>query len=388
MGADNADGERDLREFAAEDIRELEQVAAKGDKGTLQIAYQLHRPGRITRRHLPGAEEPAPAELSEAVDGTPLFDFVRWALPKTRYRPGDRVMLVLWGHVHQFAIGARQLQDGRADALDFAELVEVLERLKVSATLAQFDVIAFDACDCSTLEMAYQLQPYARYLLASQIRMPLPGFPYDRVLERLASPKGRPMGPAEFGRWAVRRFCEFYSVREEDRDTVSLTLLDLQQVAPIAEAAERLAMVLLERIVDATENEAFIKDLFRLSRTIDTADPKKQVKPFVDVADLCLNLLLHCNSEEVRETARSLGNLLLSPAPVRAGQSEKGKGVSFIAEHGRNACTTGRLNGVNLYAPHIAGNNHEFRDMNDRYLNFRFAQDFAWSALVTAMAEG
>ena len=380
MGADNAPGERDLTEFAAEDIGELEQVAAMGGEGTLQIAYQLHRPGGITRRHLPGRERPAPAELNEAVDGTPLLDFVRWALPETGYRPGDRVMLVLWGHAHKFAIGARQL-DGRADALDFAELVDVLERLKTpgpggrSATLEQFDVIAFDACDCSTLEMAYQLQPYARYLLASQIRMPLPGFPYHRVLAHLASPKGRLMGPAEFGRWAVRRFCEFYSVREEDSKTVSLTLLDVQQVLPIVGATERLARVLLARLADATEDEAFVKGLFRLSRTIDTADPRKQIKPFVDVADLCLNLLLHCNDEEVREAARALGNLLLSPGPVAAGDSEKGTGVPFIAEHGRNACATGRLNGVNLYAPHVAGTNDEFREMNGRYRLFRFAQD-------------
>jgi Clostripain family len=255
-----------------------------------------------------------------------------------------------------------------------------------SATLEQFDIIAFDACDCSTLEMAHQLQPFARYLLASQIRMPLPGFPYHRVLAHLAARQGRLMGPAEFGRWAVRRFCEFYSVREEDRDTVSLTLLDLQQVEPIVQATDRLARVLLARIVDATEDEAFVKGLFRLARTIDTADPGKQIKPFVDVADLCLNLLLHCNSEEVRETARALGNLLLSPGPVPGGASEKGTGVPFIAEHGRNACTTGRLNGVNLYAPHVAGTNDEFREMNDRYGSFRFARDFAWSALVMAMA--
>ena len=391
MGAANAPGETDLTQFAEDDIRELEQAFEKGREGTLQVAYQLHLPGGITRRHLGGEEVALPA-LNNPVDGTPLFEFVRWALPRTLYRPGDRVMLVLWGHAHRFAIGASVL-NGVADALDFAELVKVLARLQNpqpgerSATLPQFDIIAFDACDCSTLEMAYQLQPFARYLLASQIRMPLPGFPYHRVLARLASPKGRLMGPAEFGRWAVRRFCEFYSVRQEDRDTVSLTLLDLQQVLPIAEATDGLARVLLARMADGTEDETLISELFRRSRTIDTADPTRRIKPFVDVADLCLNLLLHCNDEEVRETARALGNLLLSPGPVPGKQSEVGTGVSFVTEHGRNACTTGRLNGVNLYAPHVAGTNEEFQEMNGRYRKFSFAQEAAWSLLVTAMAE-
>ena len=392
MGAANAPGETDLTQFAIEDIRELEEAFETRKKPTLEIAYQLHQPGGVTRRHVGGAEEAVPAALNDRVDGTPLEKFVRWAVVETDYRPGDRVMLVLWGHAHRFAIGATVL-NGRADALDFAELVEVLERLQTPqpgdryGILPQFDIIAFDACDCATLEMAYQLQPFARYLLASQIRMPLPGFPYHRILERLGAPQGRLMGPSEFGRWSVRRFCEFYSVRDEDRDTVSLTLLDLQQVLPIAETTDRLARELLARMADGTEDEALITDLFRLSRTIDTADPTRRIKPFVDVADLCLNLLLHCNNEDVREIARVLGNLLLSPAPVPANQSEAGAGVSFIAEHGRNACTTGRLNGVNLYAPHVAGTNDEFQEMNGRYQNFRFARDVAWFDLVTAMAE-
>ena len=391
MGADNAPDETDLTPFAEDDIRELERAFETKNEGTLQIAYQLHERSGVTRRHLGGKAEVLSA-LNDPVDGTPLYEFVRWALPKTEYRRGDRVMLVLWGHAHRFAIGGKVV-NGNADALDFAELVEVLTRLQTSQpgdrspTLPQFDIIAFDACDCSTLEMAYQLQPFARYLLASQIRMPLPGFPYHRVLERLADPKGRLMGPAEFGGWAVRRFCEFYSVRKEDRDTVSLTLLDLQQVLPIAEATDRLARILLARMADGTEDQTLISDLFRLSRTIDTADPSKRIKPFVDVADLCLNLLLHCNDEEARETARALGNLLLSPAPVPGGQSEAGGGVCFVTEHGRNACTTSRLNGVSLYAPHVAGTNDEFDEMNHRYRKFSFAQEVAWSLLVTAMAE-
>ena len=392
MGAATAPGETDLTQYAADDIRELEQVFEKAREGTLQIAYQLHEQKGITRRQLGGEKLDLPA-LDDPVDGTPLLEFVRWALPRTGYRPGDRVMLVLWGHAHRFAIGAK-LVDGRADALDFAELVKVLARLQTrqkgdrAATISQFDIIAFDACDCSTLEMAYQLQPFARYLLASQIRMPLPGFPYHRVLAHLASPQGRLMGPAEFGRWAVRRFCEFYSVRQEDSETVSLTLLDLQQVLPIAEATDRLARVLLARIVDETEDEAVIRDLFRLSRTIDTADPTRRInRSSMQRISVSICFFI-ATAKRSGKPPGTLGNLLLSPGPpVRGGQSEAGIGLPFIAEHGRNACTTGRLNGVNLYAPHVAGTNDEFQEMNDRYRKFSFAQEAAWSLLVAAMAE-
>jgi cysteine peptidase C11 family protein len=393
MGADNPPSQTDLLKFARGDIKEMEQALARGkSRRHLEIAIQLHRKGGITRRRLPGPQLEVPDELGEAVDGTPLFEFVRWALPATNYRPGDRVMLVLWGHAHKFAIGAQPVEGGE-DALDFAELVDVLSRLKQpqagerTATLDCFDIIAFDACDTSTLEMAHQLYPFTRYLLASQIRMPLPGFPYGRILERLAVPKGRLMGPAEFGRWAVRRFCEFYSVKPDDKDTVSLTLLDVQQSPAVTEAAGRLAAVLGDRISDRSEDLEFVKQAFRRSRTIDRVNPASRLKPFVDLADLCLNLLLGCASDDVREAARALGDKLLSPAPVPGGESETGTGYPFVVEHGRNACTTARLNGVSVYAPHVAGSAADFDTMNDRYQNFRFAQETLWAALVTTMAE-
>ena len=58
--------------------------------------------------------------------------------------------------------------------------------------------------------MACQLQPFAKYLLGSEIGIPIPGWPYDRILDRLRNPKGRLMAPPEFGSYVVRRFCESY----------------------------------------------------------------------------------------------------------------------------------------------------------------------------------
>ena len=37
------------------------------------------------------------------------------------------------------------------------------------APQAKLDILAFDACDLATVEMACQLEPFAKYLLGSQI---------------------------------------------------------------------------------------------------------------------------------------------------------------------------------------------------------------------------
>ena len=105
---------------------------------------------------------------------------------------------MLWGHAYDFAIGRATTHDGTIDALDFAELSRVLERLQAqfgAPGSAKLDILGFDACDLSTVEMACQLQPFASYLLGSQIGIPIPGWPYDRILDRLRTPFGRADAP-------------------------------------------------------------------------------------------------------------------------------------------------------------------------------------------------
>lgn len=282
-------------------------------------------------------------------------------------------MLVLWGHAQHFAIGARPVPGG-FKSLAFAELSTLLAPSKVGA----LDVIAFDACDASTIEMAVQLQGVAKYLLASQITMPLPGFPYDRIFERVASPKGRPMGPAELGTWMVRRFCDHYTAGSEEFESVSLTLLDLQQAARVSERTEQLARA-MSRALPHHEDPALVRAQFTLARIISTVP-----KSFVDAADLCLNLVLNCRDRDIRAAAMALGDLLLSPRTAKADQSVKGTRRPFVVEHGGNACTTARLNGVNLYAPHVTSPGVDSLSL-ERYDQLQFATN-AWRNLVVTLA--
>ena len=109
-------------------------------------------------------------------------------------------MLVLWGHAYQFAIGRAERPTG-IDALDFGELADVLEAVRQERGRS-LDIIGFDACNLSTIEIACQFQPYADYLLASEIGIPIPGWPYRRAFERLMDPKAGPIGPAELGSYS------------------------------------------------------------------------------------------------------------------------------------------------------------------------------------------
>jgi hypothetical protein len=212
-------------------------------------------------------------------------------------------------------------------------------------------------------------------MLASEIGIPIPGWPYYRILERVADPQGRSMGAAELGSYAVRRFCETYRA---DQLTVSLTLLGLARVDDIVDATEKLARALAIAMATDSDEQDRVLECFDGSQTIEE-------KPFVDVADLCLNLLRVSQATSVRDAAEKLGDLLISPDPVFPGESANGLGRPFVLEHGRNACRTAKLQGVSLYAPHLAPPT-DFRLANEYYEKLSFTQETLWNDVVHALA--
>jgi hypothetical protein len=384
MGVDGLEGNKPLGSEADRDIAEMKKV---GSRGRVNIFVQRHGKDGARRFHIGKGEWKVSPEESKVEDGSALQAFMKWSLDLA-HRNDDYTMLVLWGHSYRFSIGHTQTRAG-IDAIDFAELATVLKKVQQSRKAQgrpapRLDIVGFDACDVSSIEMSEQLQPYARYLLSSQIGIPLPGWPYDRILKRLRKPFGRLMGPAEFGSFVVRRFCEYYHA-PEGRDsarnmTVSLTLLDLKRISEAAARVEVLALRLATAIRnDRHELESAI-DIFRRSQTLDR-------KPFIDVAQLCLHLVRNSGDVLVRKAAQSVGNLLLSPPPSKTVmKSVAGARRAFVADHGRNSALTANLNGVNLYAPHVAPG-HDWVSAKPFYEKFTFVQRTLWSTLVHALVQ-
>jgi hypothetical protein len=382
MGADTVAGNAPLAEAATADLVEMESI---GSDTRLDIMVQVHGRGEPQRCHIgagPNGKSEninVPENERDLSRGQALGNFIRWALTQSRYDPNDEhhfTMLVLWGHAYDFAINRTHNPNGTIDALDFAELSGVLERLQLQFGAAEgtkLDILAFDACDLATVEMACQLQPFAKYLIGSQIGIPIPGWPYDRILERLHTPIGRIMGPSELGSWIVRRFCESYPATSP----VSLSFLDLKRTSALFAHAEVLALT-LDRAIQDLDVRDLIAYIFLRSQT-------DEGRPYVDVADLCLGLVRESGDPVVIEAARALGDFLISPAAPLVGLSLDGAGRPFVLEHGRNAGSTARLNGISIYAPHVAPE-IDFESVRHLYQNFDFAQNTRWSDLVHTLA--
>ena len=101
---------------------------------------------------------------------------------------------------------------------------------------------------------------------------------------------------------------------------------------------------------------------------------------YVDVADLCLSLV-RASADSFIEAARALGDFLDQPEPPLVSERE-GKGRPFIVDHGRNAGVIARLNGISLYAPHVAPD-RDFDAVRPLY-NFDFSRKRVGAASCTS----
>ena len=372
-------------EATLKQMKDVEERFRRHSKPTDQVNtfVQVHGRGVPQRYYLEkNLQEPVRLESEQnSANGSALTHFIRWALKKAPKPSPSRVrdyhMLVIWGHAYQFTIAPVATKAG-IDGIDFSEVtktfVELQKTLKKERPKAddKLDIIGFDSCDLATIEMSYQLERFAHYSLATQIGDPLPGWPYGQILDQLkkAASHGRPMTPSDLGVYVVRQYCGTY---EQNGTAVSLTLLNLDRAEDVFHAAQALAI----RLVDATSDPEEWKLAFHLFFRSQTW----LGQPFVDVADLCLNLWRYSSNMGVVSAAARLGDLLVRPGS----ELDIEKKQPFILEHGRNAHQTARLTGVSLYAPHVALG-FDWEKASESYLKFAFARDTAWGRYVELLA--
>jgi len=380
----------DLSPQANDTLSQLRRAVGGATKSErLNVFVQMHGAGTPRKYHIGYApEDGQPVEQNEGApeNELPLITFVKWALKEAHHNDSDYSMLVLWGHAYEFAIGPRQLPTG-IDALDFAELALALEhtqtdwKRKHEGSDGKIDIVGFDSCDVATVEVAWQISRYAHYFLASQMSVPLPGWPYEQIVMGLNDSYARhvPMDPQDLGAFVIRRYCRTYS--RQDRP-VSLTLINLEKAPDVFRAAQFLAIQLVLATGTSSDELALIHSLFYRSQTW-------EAKPFVDVADLCLNLWRYSEHEGVVNAAAQLGDLLIRPT----GPTEDAKTPEalrtvqpFVVEHGRNMHSTARLQGISLYAPNVV-DGLNWQDASYAYQKFLFAQHTKWGRLVEALAQ-
>lgn len=166
-----------------------------------------------------------------------LTDFIKWG--QTTF-PADKYVLVFWDHGGGTNGGYGGYSGGgdvttKAGNLSVAELQQAIKDA-VAVTGKKFELIGFDACLMATAEIAYYLEPYAKYLVASEELEPGSGWnytPFLTAIARNAAADGLVAGTAIADAYAAKAEKESYSY------TISVT--DLSRIGGLLTAIVQLS---------------------------------------------------------------------------------------------------------------------------------------------------
>ncbi len=146
-----------------------------------------------------------------------LYDFIDYS---AEAYPADRYMLVLWDHGGgpAYGFGWDEFQDDY-DNLSVDEMIEALDKSDV-----HFDVIGFDACIMSCLEITYALRNYCDYMILSEDFESCLGWYYTDWLSALYdNPR---LSTIDIGKMIIDDMVEKNETDRFDGDRAILAMID------------------------------------------------------------------------------------------------------------------------------------------------------------------
>jgi len=237
--------------------------------------------------------------------------------------------------------------DTNRDFLDNAELKRVLARV-VKVAKRPIDVLGFDACLMSMVEVAYQLRGLVGHIVASEELEPGDGWPYDKVIADLAAnPKAN---GAAVAKSIVRRYLASYPVSEEVTDSA----VDVSRVSALAQAVDHLAAACLPTLQTPADYAAF-------GRAVTNAQ-RFDMKDYVDLGDLCRQLIARSPRADVQQAAQHVLATLQGAQP-------------FVVAEGHKGGTVARATGTAIYFPLVG-------DVQVAYGGLDFAKATRWGQLI------
>ena len=346
MGADN-----DLEPFAITDLNEMEVV---GSTTNFDVVVQLDRhPGwdtsngdwRSTRRYLVKKDTNPNVigsqlimELGERNMGDPIVlrEFVSWAIANY---PSEKYLLIIWDHgtgwhrevISRIGIDSAltsaaeslssrtefALGQGAADVLqfppspfgsefskalcadetDFSDILFNHEINEALSTIPKLDILGFDACFMGMIEVAYQFQGEASYIVGSEELEPGDGWEYDLVLASLATNPN--MTASQFSIKLVESYQSAALMNPATNQT--LAAIDMSKIPMVVQRTSEFATALMSS-GKWTDIKANLGAAERFGKT----------QPFYDLYDLARIAKLHVTVPAVQSSATNLQNSIVS----------------------------------------------------------------------------
>ena len=252
---------KDIGEMTAETWSDNIQIVIQTG-GATRWSNTLINPNRTQRFLYKGGEFSEMADLSLQPSSSPdtLADFLRFC--RKEY-PADHTMLVLWNHGGgPFGYGNDSIFSGAFTLKDIREALSSV--YTPSRTNPAFDIIGFDACLMSNLEVTHALDGFADYYCLSEEVEPGDGWDYTPVLHAMT--EDPTMSPAKVAQQVADSYSDFY-VREGINFpllqwSVTFSVIDAQKASDLYDAYCALCQA---QLLDAFDDLGVLAEIGRCS---------------------------------------------------------------------------------------------------------------------------
>ncbi len=406
MAADN-----DLESFATKNLTQMQNIGStenihivvhlasiKKDIKTSTLYHVQHGSLITLQEHT--------SDQSNVDTGDPqtLVNFCTYAL---KHFPADHNALIFWNHgtgildptihnrtpyLHLFSLNKarhkQRLAKSNIHALPIAtynvaqkaicfdetsgnfltesDLVEALSIICNTVLHKPFDLIGFDACLMSMIEIATTISPYATYLVASQEVELGWGWNYEFILKPF---KQASIQPKTFGIHIVNCYAKMYDFL----DDYSLSLIDTKQAIALKNNTDRVAHI--SNMLLQQSNKATFKDLIKLSRNKHFCTHFDEPS-FIDLTHFYQNIITHQkNYTPDNQTSLALWQELLDTVT---------QGITLITQKVVLYNKTGKkapyAHGISIYFPEYA--------IHHSYFDSLFGQSTAWLSFLNLYLQG
>ena len=260
-------------------------------------------------------------------------------------KPKDRnYCLILWGHGTELLLDQDPGIKGKR-YLTPAKLKSALEHTEFNKN-NKLDIVAFDACSMSMIEVASGLQDCARFMIASQDEVPDVSFPYGKILKEL---RGHGKDPKEVCRLIpeiyLKSFQDYLVTSRNGVQEIMLSSLNLEELNNITVPVSKLASLLLRSVADRDLGDAIVRARH------DSRDFVLGL--FVDLSDFCEKLATKLEEKvfqdkecrkELKNACRQIRDAINIP------DATEGKEHAIIANETRKNVTD--CHGVSIYFPY------------------------------------
>ena len=198
----------------------------------------------------------------------------------------DPFMLVISGHGNG-AVGPFLAHRDPGAELSLHDLPPVFDAAGISHQ-NRIDILGLDCCTMSMAEVAFELAPYARFLVASEGDVSNHGWPYRQILGAI-----RDMAPDDAANEIVRQFARFYFDYRVLGISSHCAACDLDKMDLLTQPVRHLAEALTARI-----NEPGVWQPIVLAHW--EAQSYKD-EEYVDLVDFCDRLSRYLPDPAIRE---------------------------------------------------------------------------------------